>query len=272
MPASIAGISFALCAVNCFNIYMKKRVRTKLYVLYGAGAISLAVLCYGLLSQFGFVVSGFSIVRGATISITNSLPNSSIYVDKRRISSIHKSGVAKIDGLTPKKHSIIVSRADVWPWIITTTPSKGERITFHPTQVTRTPKVVELNKEKDAERIQTASHLINNYREPTRSTPLIKNDKKIWVEGVTIYEQYKDTQKKVFTAKTPIRSINWYNDTDTAIIISAQDTVAVIDIQGDSVENFFPLYKGTSPKATPSPDTKRLLFIQDGDKFFTLSY
>lgn len=248
---------------------MKNSVRVRTNILLAGIVLAIGILVFGFLSQAGFVISGVYIVKGGTLDITNALPGSIVFVDEKRIGTVGSDGTASFNGIRPGERDVIVSRPDVWPWILTFESQAGLPNTFSPLQVRQDAQGGTLSDANDPLLI-TAKQAFTAYREPTRINPLERDGTIVWVDGSTIYMQKNGAVRTIFASVNPIQTVSWYGDRNDAIIVATQNTVAVLDLRGREVQNYLPMYKGVSPQAVADPIRSSHIFVHDEGNYFTI--
>lgn len=247
---------------------MKTRVRTT-YLFAGGIALAAILLIVGVFDQAGYVFSGPYIVKGATITIERALPESDVFVNNRNVGRTDADGVVTVTGVAPGATQLIVSRDDVWPWLLSFESAPGAELRFRPLQVAKriTPTVLASD---DAAR-QRAASLVAQYREPTRNEPLARDGVRVWVEGTSLFAQTADgAMRTVLSSKYPLRTVAWYADRDDAVVVASRDSVFALDLYQSEVRNFQPIYTGTAPAAIADPDDPRVLFVRDGARYLRI--
>lgn len=71
-----------------------------------------------------------------------------------------------------------------------------------------------------------------------------------------------------FSSVMPIRSFDFYPGRDDVMLIAAQNVIFAVEIDTRKIQNFQPIYKGTSPDFRWS---NRGLVVKDGETIFRLS-
>lgn len=248
---------------------MKYTVRTRTNILIAGIIVSGAVLMVGLMNQAGFVLSGPYVVRGGTLTITDALPGSTVFIDEKRIGTIGADGSASFARIHPGKRTTIVSHASMWPWTLTFESQSGQPNTLTPLQVRRETQGSSLTDTNDPLYI-SAKRELDTYREPTRINPLERNGVMVWVDGSTVYAQENGAVRTIFASIHPITSVMWYGDRNDAIIVATQNVVAALDLRGNKVQNYLPLYTGVAPRAAADSVRSTHIFVEDDGKYFTV--
>ena len=242
----------------------------KKYVFAGGIVVALLVLTFGIMNQSGYVLSGPYLVKGGVLIIQNSVPNSSVFIDERRIGKTNNNGAGEFTSIKPGTRSVLVSQTDTWPWIMDYDIEAGGITTLEPLQVLRETDGEVLVQKDDPVRLRAQTQF-SEYREPTRIQPLEREGTLVWVSGANISIQKGDTVRTVFSSLTPITNVFWYGDRSDALIIATQNNVFALDLRQSSLQNFQPIYIGGAPNAVADPVRSDRIFIQDAGQYFYIT-
>ncbi|MAZ67484.1 hypothetical protein CL652_01800 [bacterium] len=246
-----------------------KKVTRKKYILAGGITVAILVLLFGVMDQSGYVLSGPYIVKGGTLVLEETQPNSEVFIDNRRTGEVTVDGIGSFDGLKPGTRSIIVAHPDFWPWILDFQAYPGQVTTLRPLQVRREQSDASITITEPANKKVAESALVQ-YREPTRFQPLARGNLRVWIEGATIFLHTGEEFVELYSSTDPIRNIFWYGDREDAVIVASQDTVFALDLRVSRVQNFFPIYRGVAPEAVADPTQPRRIFIRDAREYLAI--
>ncbi len=250
---------------------MKKPQKTKsrIYILSIAIAAAVLVLGTGVLHQAGFVRSGAYLVRGGTLVIEGARANSTVFIDNKRIGTIDEDGSRSFGAIKPGERTVIVAHPLAWPWIFDFEVGSSETRTLYPLQVTQEPQRVALTEQSDMYRHAAAQ--LDGYREPVRNQPLERGDHRIWIEGTVVFVQKNQDVYSVFSSIYPIRNVSWYAERADTLILAVHNDVFALDIRKSDVQNFQPIYSGTTPEAVSDPTDSSRVLLRDAENYFSIA-
>jgi len=247
---------------------MIKRINREIILKAGI-ALVIVILVLGVIDQAGYVFSGVYIVKGGTLEITQARTGSTVFIDNKRVGVVDETGTREFTGIKPGKRNIIVAHTDAWPWILDFEGYPGQTTTINPLQVNQESVKNVLADKTDPIR-QRAKKEIENYREPTRIKPLVREEISVWVEGTYIFVQKHEEIRAVYSSHKPIQNVFWYGDRNDAIIVASQDKVFALDLRKSDTQNFLPIYSGSEPEAIADSIRSSEIFVKDGETYIAI--
>lgn len=239
--------------------------------IFGLGvALAALILFVGVVHQAGYVLAWPYIVKGGTVVVEDARPLSDVFIDNRRAGRVSREGVGVFDGIKPGTRSIIVAHGGSWPWIFEFEGVSNKTVTLHPLQAFEETTVVPLLSVDDPVRMR-ADEQLREYREPTQSAPLEREGVRAWVSGTSILVRDSNGPRTIFTSPNPVRSIHWYGERNDAIIASVNNNVFALDIRESQVQNFQPIYTGSTPTSVADPIRPESIFVEDRSQVFSIS-
>ena len=73
----------------------------------------------------------------------------------------------------------------------------------------------------------------------------------------------------VIQPDTIIRNVDFYKDRSDAVIFSTADTVYVIEINIEGIQNFMPIYKGKNPYFIKNDSNS--IYVEDGNSLLQVA-
>jgi len=239
----------------------------KKYIIITFIVIAIVAISTVIFNKEGFVFSGPYIVKGGELTIEKALPNSTVFIENKKVGVTNSKGSASFKRIGLGSKSILVYHKDTWPWVFEFESKSNKVVIVRPLQVNMVTDGTVL---KDKLR-KFAEKELNNYREPTQSNPIKRNNVRIWVVGTTIYKQKGSDVKTVFVSQNPIRNVFWYGDRNDILIITTLNNVFALDIRKNKIQNFQPIYTGISPEAVANPKKIDKIFVRDGNQYLSVS-
>ncbi len=228
------------------------------------GVSVLVVLLLIIFYALGFrITNGFKIGKVGEVSVTLPLINTSVFIDKSQKLTTKKDNETLKVKLSPKKHTIIVSRDSYYPWKKDLDIKSNSKVKIEPLLVSQNPSGNIIGTQ-DPEYWSIVNQIRNNTA-PTEDKPLKSTDGKIliWVNDGTIFAKNENTENEVINVVTPVKNINFYKNRTDAIIFSTTIGVYVVELNKDGGQNFMPIYKGQNPYFVGNnPD---YIYVQDGN-------
>jgi hypothetical protein len=222
----------------------------------------LIILFLGVGYKLGYrITNNFTIGKLGTITITLPFSNTSIFIDNNeKILSSKDNEIANIK-LSPKTHTIIVSKESYFPWTkMVNMPSNG-KINLSPIFVSQnaTGQIINAN-DPEYWKIKNS---IETSKLPTKDFPLVSSDKSvsIWVENNAIISEVGNSIHTVIQPTTIINDLSFYKNRSDALIFSTENSVFMIEIDTENTQNFMPIYTGQNPRfIESSPD---YIYVED---------
>lgn len=205
----------------------------------------------------------FKIGRSGDLVMTIPHQLTTIYIDNSEKLQTKKDNETVQIKLSPKTHSIIVSKEGYFPWTKTFSVPSNKKIYLSPIFVSQNASGQIITK-NDPE-YWKIRNLIYQNKPQTKINPLtsLNSKEKIWVEenSIMIYDGFLN--KKVIKPETPINNISFYKDRVDAVIFSTENTIYVIETDPAGSQNFMPIYRGTKPYfAKTDPN---FIYVLDGE-------
>lgn len=199
------------------------------------------------------IKNNLTIGKIGKVVIEIPFPNTSVYIDQSKKIITSKDNENIEINLSPKKHSVIISREGMYPWTKEFTVPSGGHITLSPIFVYLNVSG-QMITEKDPEYYKIRNSVVY-AKTPTESSPIISKDGKvkIWMNDNAIIARIADNEKdvdktyKVIQPDTVIRNVDFYKDRSDSLMFSTSNGVYVIEIKSEGTQNFMPLYKGVKP-------------------------
>lgn len=227
-----------------------------------SGILLAVVLIFIVLYSLGFrFTSGFKVGKVGTVSVTAPLVNTAIYIDRtKKIVTFSDNETIEVN-LTPKKHTIIISKESYYPWKKDVEVSSGEKKILEPLFVSQNPSG-NLIGTKDPEFISITNSIKNNIA-PTEENPKKSSDGtvSVWVNDGTIFSKVGEEVTEVTNIITPVKNVDFYKNRNDAIIFSTTIGVYVIELSKEGGQNFMPIYKGQNPYFIATDPS--YIFVQD---------
>ncbi len=248
------------------------RAMTRMRIL-GAAAIALVIaLAVGALNYAGYVFSGMSIAKGATLTIVDARAGSDIYIDnEKRVSVPADTTSVRIRGLHAGAHDILVAHDAAWPWISTFQATLGAEQQLAPLQIAKDPIGTVVS--TDEPLFVRAQELFATATPPTAQSPRIHSDTgaALWLQGSAVFVRDGDDTRRVLNAVTPVRGVAWYPRRDDTVIVAVSNGIFALDTHVGDTQNFQPLYKGGMPIFTLTPDDPTAILVRDGEHVFRIT-
>ncbi|KND51119.1 MAG: hypothetical protein AB198_01720 [Parcubacteria bacterium C7867-003] len=211
---------------------------------------------------FGYrIVNGFKIAKVGQLTLEIPLPDTLIFIDEsKKILTTKENEIVKVS-LSPKKHSVIVSTDNHYPWKKDFVVESNGVVKLSPIFVSQNPSGSIVTK-NDPEYYKIVS-AINKNTPPTNRNPKKSKDEsaELWLEDNTVMVKIGD---KIFDVVKPledIKNLEFYKDGNEAVVFSAGNGVYVIEIDKNGPQNFMPIYKGQNPIFTK--DNPNYVYIID---------
>jgi hypothetical protein len=243
---------------------MNDNVKTikKSYIFLAVAGFILIIFI--VLYSLGFrFAGGLKIGKVGKVSITAPLINTSVYVDKSTKLTTKKDNETLTLKLSPKKHSIIVSRESYYPWKKDFEVKSGSVTKIEPLYVSQNPSGSMIGT-LDPEYWSIVNSIRGN-KMPTTEKPKVSSDGKVsvWVNDGTIFAKTGDKEIEVTNISTEVKNVDFYKNRSDAIIFSTTIGVYVIEIDATGGQNFMPIYKGQNPYFIANDPN--YIYVQDGN-------
>lgn len=214
-------------------------------------------------------------VRGG-IYVSTPEVNTSVFIgnDLEGVSSFFKKEIL-VNKLKPDQYLVLATHDAFWPWAKVVNVQRGEVEALFPLLV---PKVIPATELKKTD--TSYKEISSVFLEKATTTRIARREVKVWFadDSNTIFAQWlgdTDSAPKyfchsdaqcldpitVFHSTLPIRTFDFYPLRSDAIILAIDNGVYAIEIDNRTYQNFYPLYRGTSPDFRITEDDG--LFISD---------
>lgn len=209
------------------------------------------------------LTENFMLGKAGTLSLQVAMPLTNVFIDENNKIVTDKDNEVVEVSLSPRKHTVIVSREGYFPWKKDIEMRSEGKINFEPVLVSSNPSGNIITKE-DPDFWKIRNKIITDAL-PTKESPRISKDgkTKLWIEdnGVMV-----ETQEKVYTVIQPepeVRNLYFYKDRTDVIIFSATNAVYAIEVDKVGTQNFLPIYKGMSPSFIEGDNS--FIYVLDGE-------
>ena len=244
----------------------------RIHILIGGIIFALLILVVGILEQTGYVISNFSIQKGATLHIGDIAPNSSVYLNNKKEAVVPADETQVIiRGLAHGNHEVLVAHERSWPWIRTIRATASDIVTITPLQIPEDTDGIVIG--LDDPRRTSIENLFASTALPTHDSPTIHkgNGARAWIIGTDIYVQTTGEQARlILEATSPIRTLLWHKGHEDVLLIALQNGVFALDIHGEGAQNFQPIYKGSTPRFVIDPEDSEKIFVFDNEYLFSI--
>lgn len=188
-----------------------------------------------------------------TISFSAPIYGTEIYIDGKFVDVSKSAGEKMSYQYLEGKHSVIISRGDVWPWTKDIVLSAKTTETLHPFFIKKEIKPTEITPQ-----------VYNNgiiSENPEYATALA------FFNNAVIKEEIKAplTSTKINDA----RSAEYFPGRTDVLLVAVQNGVFAVETGSTAPRNFMPIYKGTSPSFVKSDNGS--LLVKDGTSIFLIS-
>lgn len=237
---------------------MKPTFRTYLLLL----TVIIVVALYVFIQQGGFVAKG-------TLHLDDVPDKTVVFVDDEQTDYAPKDGLLDI-ALAPGEHSVLLYQDGDFPWEKTITIEEDSTTTLTPLFVHTEQKTTALPEggRENVALLFATNQLHISHREVSLSARGGVIEAR-WT-GATEPPYYFcnennecPTQKTIFqTATGDITSLAFYPGRTDVALFSVGQGVYAIEIDSHGTQNFFPIYKGTSP--TIATDSEKVYVFDNG--------
>jgi len=228
----------------------------KQYIIWTVVVVVILAIALGYKSGYR-ITSDLHVGKIGTLTANISLVDTSIFVgDIKKFTTTKESEDIEIK-LSPKEHSVIISRQGYFPWTKKIKIPSGEKVEINPifVPIYTSGQVITV---QDPEYYKIRREIIIDKLPEKNSQKISKdNSVSIWLDDDnSIMASTTDKQIKVVQPDTAIKNIEFYKDRADAIIFSTNTGIYVIEIDEKGKQNFMPIYKGNDP-----------YFIKGGDDY-----
>jgi hypothetical protein len=188
-----------------------------------------------------------------TISFSAPIYGMEMYVDGKFAGASKSAGEKMSYQYIEGKHSVIISRGDVWPWTKDIALQAKTTETLHPFFVKKEIKPTEIT-----QTIYGNNTLSEN---PQYATAIAL------FENAIIKEEIKAPLSS--TKINGARSAEYFPGRNDVLLVAVNDGVFAVETGSTTPRNFMPIYKGTAPSFITSDNGS--LLVKDGTSVFLIS-
>ena len=247
---------------------MEDNVKTKIQenkFLYGAIVLVIFII---ILTIFGFkkgyrFQENFMVGKVGVVSLEIPLAQTNIFIDDTKKVTTSKEGELVEISLSPREHTVIVSRDGYFPWKKDFVMESGGNIKFSPVFVSSSPSGTIITK-SDPEFWKIINKIITDIL-PTKEAPRISKDGsvKLWIEDNAVIVEVASTTTTVIQPDPVIRNLYFYKDRSDVVIFSVSSAIYAIEVNKEGTQNFLPIYKGINPSFIE--DNLNNIYVLDGE-------
>lgn len=247
--------------------------------------VVLAIIIPGLIFESGYSLNGLKISKPGKIIIQNFPEDGEIYLNGKKTGYITEESLSDtvvIEKVKADEHEIIVSKQGYYPWT--------EKFTLKSNQ-TLTLKVFNVLQNQSGEIVGSNDpdyyKIISSIREnslPTSNNPKISQDGKVSVysEGANIKAKWLRKGEKPIKAfcsnegcldeititniTSGIKNVEFLNNRNDVIVFSSGNSINVIELDKNGIQNFQPAFAGTDPKFFKDKDGT--FYIEDNNTIY----
>ena len=220
--------------------------------------IFLPTILYSVGYRFG---NGFRIGKLGYLALTVPLPETTIYIDEsKKIVTTKENEKIKIS-LSPKEHSVIISRQSYYPWKKDIEIPSQKTVEISPMLISQNPSGSIITK-YDPEYLKIINSIKqNSLPKKSEVKKSLDGSVEVWVENNTIMSQKNNIIFEVIKPEEVISNIEFYKNDNNAIVFSAGKGVYAVEIDKTGTQNFMPIYVGEKPLFIKADSAS--IYIQD---------
>lgn len=188
-----------------------------------------------------------------TISFSSLASGTEMYVDGKFAGASKSTGEKMSYQYLEGKHSVIISRGDVWPWTKNITLQAKTTETLQPFFIKKEIKPTEIT-----QKVYT-NGIISDNPEYLHALAFFNN--------ASIKEEIKSSLAS--TKINGARSAEYFSGRTDVLLVAVNDGVFAVETGLSTPRNFMPIYKGTSPSFVKSDNDS--LLIKDGTSIFLIT-
>ncbi len=214
------------------------------YFFYGIVVVVVftPIALYSLGYRLG---NGFRVGKLGYLALSIPLPETTIYIDEsKKIVTTKENEEVKVP-LSPKEHSIIISRQSYYPWKKNLEIQSKKTVSVSPMFVSQNPSGSVITK-NDPE-YWKIYNLLNKNTYPKKDLPKTDGNISIWVENNTVMAKIDEKIIEVIKPEEEVRNLEFYKNAKNAVIFSAGKGIYAIEIDKTGTQNFMPVYVGEKP-------------------------
>lgn len=271
-------------------------VSKNLRLLYFVAFVTMFVVGIPILI---FYSAGYTLDEAFSLSIRGGIyvfvpePDTSVFVgnELKKVTGFFQREVL-VKNLRPDQYLVLVANDTFWPWAKFVDVERGEVEPLFPLLV---PKVIaSLEVPETSSRYEAINELFEEEMTATTTTSLAitkipesltRRRVKIWLDGNKIFAEWQGSNESaakyfcdhggvctnpvlVFESSSDIGDFSFYPDRNDAILISLNNGIYAVEIDGRQYQNFYPIYRGQSPEFRLSGS---VMYVKDGELLSELS-
>lgn len=209
------------------------------------------------------LTENFMLGKAGTLSLQIAMPLTNIFIDENNKIVTKKDNEIVEVTLSPRNHTIIVSREGYFPWKKDIEMQSEGKINFSPVLVSSNPSGNIITKE-DPEFWKIRNKIITDAL-PTKESPRLSKDgkAKLWIEDNGVMTEIEGKTYTVIQPEPEVRNLYFYKDRRDVIIFSIKNAVYAIEVDKNGTQNFLPIYKGSSPSFIEGDSS--FIYVLDGE-------
>lgn len=232
---------------------------------YSAGVLVILIIgliFWGYKKGYRFT-ENFMLGKAGTLSLQIALPLTNIFIDENNKIVTNKDNEVVEVSLSPRNHTVIVSREGYFPWKKDIEIQSEGKINFSPVLVSSNPSGNIITKQ-DPEFWKLRNKIITDAL-PTKESPRVSKDgkAKLWIEEKGVMAEIEGKVYTVIQPEPEVRNLYFYKDRTDVIIFSITNAVYAIEVDKKGTQNFLPIYKGVAPSFIEGDQS--FIYVLDGE-------
>lgn len=205
----------------------------------------------------------FMLGKAGTLSLQIAMPLTNVFIDDNNKIVTNKDNEVVEVSLSPRNHTVIVSREGYFPWKKDIEMQSEGKIIFSPVLVSSNPSGNIITK-LDPEFWKIRNKIITDAL-PTKESPRLSKDgkAKLWIEDNGVMAEIEDKIYTVIQPEPEVRNLYFYKDRTDVIIFSITNAVYAIEVDKVGTQNFLPIYKGLAPSFIEGDQS--FIYVLDGE-------
>lgn len=240
------------------HIKQNKSVYTYTFV-----AVLILVLVFVIYKKGYRFTENFMLGKAGTLSLQIAMPLTNVFIDENNKIVTDKDNEVVEVTLSPRNHTVIVSREGYFPWKKDIKMQSEGKINFSPVLVSSNPSGNIITKQ-DPEFWKIRNKIITDAL-PTKESPRISKDgkAKLWIEDNGVMAEIEGKTYTVIQPEPEVRNLYFYKNRTDVIIFSINNAVYAIEVDKKGTQNFLPIYKGMSPSFIEGDNS--FIYVLDGE-------
>ena len=224
-----------------------KFTKNRKFLLTGSAVILIIFLVWlGYYKGYRFE-NNFMIGKVGTVSMEIPFPQTNIFIDESEKIITSKENQTVIFSLSPRDHSVIVSRDGYFPWKKDFSMPSAGSITLSPIFISQNTSGVIITK-IDPEYWKIRNQITSD-KLPTKSKTRLGSDNltEIWIDNNAIIAKVREKIYTVIQPETAVKNLDFFKDRTDSVVFSTGTGIYMIEISKLGTQNFIPIYKGQNP-------------------------